>query len=56
MLNTPAKFYIIRFARTRARELQKLDFPPILNILIYWPLLHMIDFMSHHALILCMHN
>ena len=51
MLNTPAKFYTIWFARMRAHEIKKIDFPPFLHIL-----LHMIDFMSHYKFILCIIN
>ena len=40
MLNTPAKFYTIWFARMRALHI----------------LLHMIDFMSHYKFILCIVN
>ena len=48
MLNTPAKFYTIWFARMQACKAGKIDVPPCLHIL-----LHMIDFMSHYEFILC---
>ena len=48
MLNTPSRFYTIWFARIRACKLYKLDFQPFLHIL-----LHMIDFISHYKLMLC---